>query len=144
MTLTGPGGTGKTRLALQAAAEVAERFPDGLWWVALTPLHDPELVVATIAQVLEVDESPGDGLLERAGELFGNKRLLILLDNAEHLLPDVAAELSKLRKAAPSLSLLVTSRERLQLSGETVWPVPALTGRGGGRAVPRAITVVGH
>ena len=126
VTLTGPGGTGKTRLALQAAAEVAERFPDGLWWVALTPLHDPELVVPTIAQVLEVDESPGRGLLERAGELFGNKRLLILLDNAEHLLPGVASELSKLRKAAPSLSLLVTSRERLQLSGETVWPVPAL------------------
>ena len=127
MTLTGPGGTGKTRLALQAAAEVADRFPDGLWWVALTPLHDPELVVPTIAQVLEVEETPGRGLLERAEEQFGNKRLLIVLDNAEHLLPDVASELSKLRKAVPSLSLLVTSRERLQLSGETIWPVPALT-----------------
>jgi predicted ATPase len=126
VTLTGPGGTGKTRLALQAAAEVAERFPDGLWWVALTPLREPELVLPTIAQVLEVDESLGRGLVERAGEQFGNKRLLILLDNAEHLLPVVAAELSKLRNAAPSLSLLVTSRERLQLAGEVVWPVPSL------------------
>ena len=73
VTLTGPGGTGKTRLALQAAAEVAERFPDGQWWVALTPLRDPELVLPTIAHALEIDEEPGAELLQRAGERFGHK-----------------------------------------------------------------------
>ena len=126
VTLTGPGGTGKTRLALQAAAEVADRFPDGLWWTALAPLDDPELVLPAIAHALAVDERPGRDLLETVREQLGGKRLLIVLDNAEHLLPGLALELTRLRNAVPSLALLVTSRERLQLSGEKVWPVPAL------------------
>lgn len=126
LTLTGPGGTGKTRLALQAAAEVSDEFPDGVWWVPLAPLRDPELVLGMIAAVVELDAPPGDSLVTTlAGALLG-KRALVLIDNAEHLLPQVAGDLAALAGACPTLRLLVTSRERLQLAVESTWPVPAL------------------
>ena len=126
VTLTGPGGTGKTRLALQAAAEVSGSFPDGVWWVPLSPLRDPALLLPAVAQVLDAKEQPGRDLLGTFRERLAGKRPLLLLDNAEHLLPDLASELARLRAAVPTLVLLVTSRERLQLGGEEVWPVPAL------------------
>ena len=126
VTLTGPGGMGKTRLALQAAAEVSGGFPDGVWWVALAPLRDPALALLALARVLEVKEEPGRKLGEVLGERLAGKRLLVLLDNAEHLLPAIAADLAALREACPTVTLLVTSRERLQLRGEEVWPVPSL------------------
>ena len=126
VTLSGPGGTGKTRLALQAAAEVSDGFPDGVFWVGLAPLRDPELVVSQLAQAAGVDEQPGRPLPEVIGERLGGKRLLVLLDNAEHLLPGLAAELALLRIAVPTLRLLVTSRERLQLAGERVFAVQSL------------------
>ena len=126
ITLTGPGGTGKTRLALQAAAEVSDAFPDGVWWVPLAPLRDPALVLSSVAHALEVKDQPGRELAETLADHVSGKRLLVLLDNAEHLLPDLASVLARLRDAIPTLALIVTSRERLQLSGEEVWPVPSL------------------
>jgi predicted ATPase/class 3 adenylate cyclase len=126
VTLTGPGGTGKTRLALQAAAEVSDSFPDGVWWVPLAPLRDPALLLPSIAEVLGVKEQPDREIVETLAVRLDGSRLLVLLDNAEHLLPELASKLAGLRAAAPTVVMLATSRERLQLSGEEVWPVPSL------------------
>ncbi len=127
VSLTGPGGTGKTRLALQAAAETSGNYPDGVFWVGLAPLRDATLALSTLAQALGVPEQAERSLLETLAERAGGKRLLVVLDNAEHLLPILAAELTALRAAAPTLTLLVTSRERLQLQGELVYAVPSLS-----------------
>jgi predicted ATPase len=125
LTLTGPGGTGKTRLALQAAAEASETFPDGVYWVPLAPLRDPQLVLSTLAQALAVSEEPDRELEETLTAHLAGKRLLLLLDNVEHLLPAVAEPIAALRDANGS-RLLVTSRERLRIGGEQAWPVPPL------------------
>ena len=117
LTLTGPGGTGKTRLALRAAEEAAAAFPDGVHWVGLASLRDPALVTDTIAQTVAAN----DGLAEHIAE----KRLLLVLDNFEQVV-EAAPELSALLAACPQLSLLVTSRELLRLQGEREFPVPAL------------------
>ena len=118
LTLTGPGGTGKTRLALQAAAEAAEHFPDGITWVPLASLRDAALVLPTLAEALDVQE-------ESLVEALGGRRRLLLLDNAEHLLPGLAEQLAMIR-AVDGPILLVTSRERLQLQGERVYAVAPL------------------
>jgi predicted ATPase/class 3 adenylate cyclase len=117
LTLTGPGGTGKTRLALQAAAEAAERFPQGVFWVPLAPLRDPALVAATAAHAL----GASDGLTAH----IADKRLLLLLDNFEHLV-EAAPELQALLGGCPNLHLVVTSRELLRLPGEQAYAVPPL------------------
>jgi predicted ATPase/class 3 adenylate cyclase len=124
-TLTGPGGTGKTRLALQAAAEAATDFLDGVWWVPLAPVRDPTLVLSTVATTLDVQEQAGASLAETMTSVLSGKRALLLLDNAEHLLPDVAGAVARLRDVHGP-TLLVTSRERLRLQGEHAWSVPAL------------------
>ncbi|MGH3079311.1 MAG: ATP-binding protein, partial [Gaiellaceae bacterium] len=125
LTLTGPGGTGKSRLALQAVAEAAESYPDGLWWVPLAPLRDAHLLVPALAQVFQVEEQAGHELGEILGRRLSGVRALLLLDNAEHLLPEVAAEIARLRDVAGP-TIVVTSRERLQLQGEHVYAVPTL------------------
>jgi predicted ATPase/class 3 adenylate cyclase len=130
LTLTGPGGTGKTRLALQAAAEASDRYLDGVWWVPLAPLRDPALLLSKVAQALEVKEQPGRELSETLTAELTGKRALILLDNAEHLLPDAAEQIAQL-VAISGPALLVTSRERLQLVAEHVYPVPTLGERDG-------------
>ncbi|HLB19663.1 MAG TPA: adenylate/guanylate cyclase domain-containing protein, partial [Gaiellaceae bacterium] len=130
LTLTGPGGTGKTRLALQAAAEASDHYPDGIWWVPLAPLRDSSLLHSAVAQALEVQEQPGRELEETLTAELAGKRALILLDNAEHLLPGVAAAIAPL-VAANGPTLLVTSRERLQLQGEQLYPVPTLAEQDG-------------
>jgi predicted ATPase len=117
VTLTGPGGTGKTRLALQAAAAAADTFPDGVWWVPLAALADASLVLPAIEQTLDI----ADALLDRLRE----RRLLVVLDNAEHLLPQLEEDILRLQEA-PDVVLLVTSRERLRLQAERVWPVAPL------------------
>ena len=127
VTLTGPGGTGKTRLSLQAAAEASDGFPDGVFWVPLAPLDDPALVVSTVAQALDVKEQPGRALVDVLCERLAGRRLLVLLDNAEHLLPELAVTVSRLSGVAGP-TVLVTSRERLQLAGERTYPVPELAG----------------
>jgi predicted ATPase/class 3 adenylate cyclase len=117
LTLTGPGGTGKTRLGLHAVAEAAERYPQGVWWVPLAPLRDPELVLETAGQALGAK----DGLAEH----IADKSLLLLFDNFEHVV-DAAAGLSELLAACPNLHLVVTSRELLRVPGEQAYPVPPL------------------
>jgi predicted ATPase/class 3 adenylate cyclase len=130
LTLTGPGGTGKTRLALQAAAEASDHYPDGIWWVPLAPLRDSSLLHSAVAQAFEVKEQAGRELEETLTAELAGKRALILLDNAEHLLPGVVAEIVPL-VAANGPTLLVTSRERLQLQGEQLYPVPTLAEQDG-------------
>jgi predicted ATPase/class 3 adenylate cyclase len=130
LTLTGPGGTGKTRLALQAAAEVAEDLPGGVWWVPLAALRDAALMVDAVAKALEVRERPGIPLEETLADSLSAKRALLLIDNVEHLLPEVASQISRLRQA-DGPTLLVTSRERLQLQGEQSWTVPSLDAEDG-------------
>ena len=117
VTLTGPGGTGKTRLALQAAASSADHFPGGVWWVALAPLRDSALVLESAAQALGAS---GD-----LSEHIGDTRLLLLLDNFEHLVA-AAAALAPLMSRCPNLALLVTSREPLHLAGEHEYAVDPL------------------
>jgi predicted ATPase len=117
LTLTGAGGSGKTRLALHAAGELAERYPDGVWWVPLAPLTDPADVGAAAARALG-----GGGPLP---QVVDGRRLLLLLDNFEHVVeaaPEVAAVLAE----CPHADVLVTSRERLRVQGEHVYPVPVL------------------
>jgi predicted ATPase/class 3 adenylate cyclase len=116
LTLTGPGGTGKTRLAGQAAGLSSGRYPQGVWWVPLAPLRDPELVLTTAGQTL----GSKNGLAEH----IADKRLLLLFDNFEHLV-DAASDLAALLTSCPHLELLVTSREPLHLTGEHEFPVPS-------------------
>jgi predicted ATPase len=128
--LTGPGGTGKTRLALQAAAEAADDFADGVWWLPLASLRDPGIVLRHTAQMLDVIEQPDRPLEDVLAEMLKGKRMLLLLDNAEHLLPDAADAIAILRDL-DGPKLVVTSRERLQLTGEHVYPVRQLTAQEG-------------
>jgi predicted ATPase/class 3 adenylate cyclase len=122
LTLTGPGGMGKTRLGLQAAADDAERYPDGVFWVPLAAVRDPELVLETAAHVLGAKQ----GLVEH----IADKSLLLLFDNFEHVV-DAADDLSDLLAACPNLRLLVTSREVLRIPSEQAYPVPPLEPRDG-------------
>ncbi len=126
VTLTGPGGTGKTRLALQAAAEAAESFPDGISWVPLAALTDRGLVLSRIALALEVAEESETPLIESLASRLGGKHSLIVLDNAEHLLPELATSVADLLSRAAGPTLLVTSRERLQIAAETEFAVSAM------------------
>jgi len=114
LTLTGPGGTGKTRLALQVAAELASECADGVWWVPLGSVSDPALVELAIVQTL--------GARDTLAKHLDGKRLLILLDNLEHLL-DSAPFLAQLIATTPGLKLITTSRERLAVSAEQEYPV---------------------
>jgi predicted ATPase/class 3 adenylate cyclase len=125
VTLTGPGGTGKTRLGLQVAAELLADFEDGVYFVNLAPLSNPDLVVATIAQALDVQERGGQPLIERLNEYLHGKHLLLVLDNFEQVV-EAAPLVGALLAAAPHLKALVTSREPLHLTGEHEYAVPPL------------------
>jgi predicted ATPase/class 3 adenylate cyclase len=125
LTLTGTGGTGKTRLALQLAAEVVEAFANGVFFVSLAPVRDWELVAPTIARTLGLREQPGETVLETLDGYLADKELLLVLDNFEQVLA-AAPAVSGLCAAAPGLKLLATSRTPLHLSGERTFPVPPL------------------
>jgi predicted ATPase len=125
VTLTRTGGIGKTRLAVQVASGLTDEFPDGLWWVGLAPVSSGE-VLGAIAQVLGVREDEGTALERALLVRLEGRRMLIVLDNAEHLLPDLADVVVRLLAADDRLVVLATSRERLQLSAEHVHPVPPL------------------
>ena len=127
LTLTGAGGCGKTRLALQAASEVLERFPDGVWWVDLAPLAEEELVGAAIAKALGVRPLPGMTELQACGAYLASRRALLAVDNCEHLPAACAGAVEALLKAAPGLVVLATSRAPLGADGETDWRVPSLS-----------------
>jgi predicted ATPase/transcriptional regulator with XRE-family HTH domain len=117
VTLSGPGGIGKTRLGLQMAAELIDDFPDGVYLVELAPIREPTLVSNALAQTLGLRETGGQPLLTQLKQFLGNKRLLLLLDNFEHLL-DAAPLVAELLAGAARLKVLATSRERLHLRGE--------------------------
>jgi predicted ATPase/DNA-binding CsgD family transcriptional regulator/class 3 adenylate cyclase len=126
VTLTGSGGCGKTRLAMQAVAEVADRWPDGVWWVDLAPVSDPHLVAELAATATGALVEPIGGPLRALTLQLRDRRLLVCLDNCEHLL-DAAAEVAEaLLVSCPEVSVLTTSREPLGVPGETVWRVPSL------------------
>jgi predicted ATPase len=125
--LTGPGGCGKTRLALRVASDLVEDFEDGVWVVELASLADPDLVPQTVASTLGVNEQPGRSLSETLSEYLEPKRLLLILDNCEHLIDACAALVNALLRACPNLRILVTSREPLGVSGEISWVVPSLS-----------------
>jgi predicted ATPase/DNA-binding CsgD family transcriptional regulator len=127
LTLTGAGGCGKTRLAVRAASETLERYPDGAWWVELAPLSDERLLGAAIAQSLGVRSLPGMSELQAAGAYLASRRALIVLDNCEHLAQACAEAAETLLGAAPDLAVLATSRAPLAASGETEWRVPSLS-----------------
>jgi predicted ATPase/class 3 adenylate cyclase len=125
ITLVGPGGTGKTRLALQAAAESLENFADGVWWVPLAAVTDPENVAQAIAAPLGIREGPAQPLLESLAAHLSLRQTLLLLDNFEHL-RDAAPQIQHLLHSAPGLVMLVTSREPLRLRAEREFPVDPL------------------
>ena len=127
VTLTGAGGIGKTRLALAAAAGLPDVFPDGLWWAGLVSVSRGEQVLGALAQALGVREEEGAGLEHTLLVRLQGRRMLILLDNAEHLLPDLADVVMRLLAACDQLVVLATSRERFQLSPEQVFAVPPLS-----------------
>jgi predicted ATPase/class 3 adenylate cyclase len=117
LTLTGPGGMGKTRLASQAAGVASDRYPDGVWWIPLAPLRDPALVLETAAQVV--------GSKSGLAESVADKAMLLLFDNFEQVV-EAAADLASLLASCPNLDLLVTSREPLHVTGEQEYQVPPL------------------
>ena len=126
VTLTGAGGCGKTRLAIQIAQTVSETFADGVWWVDLAPLRDPALVPQLVAQTLGVHPPPAQPLLEALLTFVRRKHLLLILDNCEHLI-DACAQLSHhLLSQVSDLCILATSREPLALAGEMIYPLHGL------------------
>jgi predicted ATPase/DNA-binding SARP family transcriptional activator len=127
LTLTGPGGAGKTRLALAAADAVSAFYPEGVCWVELAPLDDPSVVAQVVARRLSVPDSPGQDAATAIAEYVDESSMLIVLDNCEHLITGVADLAGQLLAACPALSILATSREVLGVDGERNWPVPSLS-----------------
>jgi predicted ATPase/class 3 adenylate cyclase len=126
VTLTGPGGSGKTRLALAAARSVADRFPHGTWFVDLAAVRDAALLESAVASALGVGESRELTVAEALAAHLRPRTLLIVLDNLEQLLPDAAGVVGRLVRGAPELRVIATSRERLRIAGEHAYPVPPL------------------
>ena len=126
VTLTGPGGAGKTRLGLQVAAGLLDGAGDGVWLADLAPLSNPELVAVTLADVLGVRPERGRPVLDTVVEAVGGRSLLVLLDNCEHLIDACAKLADALLRGCPNLALLATSREPLGISGERVYRVPSM------------------
>ena len=126
-TLVGPGGTGKTRLALAAARTAGPSFPAGVCWVALAQVNDPGAVGQTVAARLGVPDTPGQDAVEAVAEHVADHQVLLVLDNCEHLAEAVAAMVEYLLAACPALVVLATSREALGVEGEVSWPVPPLS-----------------
>jgi predicted ATPase/class 3 adenylate cyclase/DNA-binding CsgD family transcriptional regulator len=126
VTLTGAGGVGKTRLAIQIAGEIANDFPDGIWYVDLAPITDPDLVPITTARTLGLPDQPGRSTMDTLTRFVADRHMLVVLDNCEHLL-DASAELVvALLGAAAGLTLLATSREPIGVAGELSRRVPSL------------------
>ena len=136
LSLSGAGGIGKTRLALRVLAGVVEQFPDGGWFVELGDQRQPDLVISRIAAAVGIGEEPGRPLLETLAEALRPRRLLLVLDNCEHLLEACARACQHLLARSPGLHVVATTREPLRIAAETVWQVPPLT------VAPAGATVV--
>ena len=125
LTLTGPGGTGKTRLSLQLAASVAHEYPDGTWFVPLEPIRDPSLVASRISTTFGLAETPTMSPRDQLAEWLAERKVLLVLDNFEQVI-GAAPLIADLLRAAPKLTAIVTSRAALRVSGEQEYPVPGL------------------
>lgn len=131
VTLTGPGGVGKTRLSLAVAEALSKRYLDGVWFVDLAPIQSGENIPTTVAAVLKIQEGAGKPVLDTLAAALEGREMLVILDNCEHVSDAVASLLEHLLSLAPGLHVLATSRQTLGVRGELVWPVPTL-------ATPRA------
>jgi predicted ATPase/DNA-binding CsgD family transcriptional regulator len=134
VTAVGPGGVGKTRLALTAAAAAAGEYPDGVWFVDLVPITDPGMVAAAVAGALGLGEQPGRGLDESVVAALADRHALLVLDNCEQVRDGVALFLERLLAACPRLTVLATSRARLMVPFERVYQVPPLSLAGEGES----------
>lgn len=132
VTLTGVGGVGKTRLAVQAAAESAENYADGVFLVELAAIEDPSLVMRTVAESIGVNEQPTRPVLQTMLEHLAERDVLIVLDNCEHVINDAAKLCDQILRAAPGVRIIATSREGLAIGGERLWQVPSLDVSGDG------------
>ncbi len=127
VTFTGPGGVGKTRLAIQSSNQILNNFKDTVWWVELAPLTEEAFVPQAVAQTLGVRESPNQPLLESLKNFLREKQVLLILDNCEHLIAASAQLAFDLLSHCANLKILTTSREALGITGERVYPVPTLS-----------------
>ena len=126
LTLTGPGGSGKTRLALHLAADLLERFRDGVWLVELAPITDPAGVALAVAAAAHLGERPGRSTLDTITDWLRSRRVLLVLDNCEHLIAECADLADALVRGCPLVTIIATSREGLNVPGEALMPVPSL------------------
>jgi predicted ATPase/DNA-binding NarL/FixJ family response regulator len=143
LTLCGPGGIGKTRLALRLAWELRPGFPDGSWLIELADIAEPELVARRVAATLGIRDEPGRSLADTLADALRPRRLVLVLDTCEHLIEASAALVQRLLASCPWLRVIATSREPLRLRGETVWRVPPLDLPGQG-AVLSPEELLGH
>ena len=127
VTLTGAGGAGKTRLAIEVAGRLSGKFDDGVWCVDLAPITDPDLAPVTVARALGLPDQPGRSTMDTLTRFLADRQMLVVLDNCEHLLDASAALTNALLGAAPGLTLLATSREPIGVAGEVSWRVPSLS-----------------
>ena len=134
VTIVGAGGAGKTRLALHVGAELLSEFTDGVWFVDLAGLGEPELVTPTVASALRIPDQPGREWIDSVTRFVEPRELLLVLDNCEHLLDEVAAVADRVLASSPASRVLATSREPLNLRGERSWPITSLSMPGEGTA----------
>ena len=127
VTLTGAGGAGKTRLAIEIAGQMADQFPEGVWYADLAPITHAEVVPVAVARALGLPDQPGRSITETMVQFARDRQLLLVLDNCEHLLEASAALVNDLLAASPTMTILATSREPLVVGGEVIWQVPSLS-----------------
>lgn len=127
LTLTGPGGAGKTRLSLQVAADMQDQFSDGIWFIELAPLSDPALVPQAVAQAMNFPEEGGRSLIQTLIANIGSRKILLMLDNCEHLLHACAELSSALLRSCSNIKILTSSREGMSIAGETLYRIPPLS-----------------
>jgi predicted ATPase/class 3 adenylate cyclase/DNA-binding CsgD family transcriptional regulator len=127
LTLTGAGGAGKTRLAIQLAGQLTGEFGDGVWYVDLAPITNPDLVPLTVARAFGLPDQPGRSTMDTLTRFIADRQMLVVLDNCEHLLDACADLIVALLATARGLTLLTTSREAIGVAGETGWRVPSLS-----------------
>ena len=126
VTLTGPGGAGKTRLALEVATTQVDRFVDGVWYVGLAPVTDPTLVPAAVADAVGVQQQAARSLTDVLAEWARDQNVLVVFDNCEHVIDASAELIEQMLTSGPRVRVLATSREPLRIDGETVWAIPGL------------------
>jgi len=127
VTVTGEGGCGKTRISQQIAREFLDKFIDGVWFVDLSALEDPELVTHELAGTLSIAEEPGKPIISTLKEQVREQKFMLVLDNCEHLVNASATMVQELLSASTDIKVLATSREPLKIGGEVLWKVPVLT-----------------